>query len=73
MPRWAQYLVGVMLLGVPIILDVLRPQGTLESAGASSSLPGWMHLSVSAGPYLLNWGPVLVGLLIIYYASRNQR
>ena len=73
MQRWILYLIGAVLLAMPFILDVVQPQGALGMAGVSSGLPTWMHLSVSAGPYLLNWGPALVGVLIIYYANRDRR
>ena len=32
----------------------------------------WLGLSITAGAYLLQWGPVLVAVLIFFYASRRR-
>jgi hypothetical protein len=39
-----------------------------RTAGMSESL----SLLVTAGAYLLQWGPALLGVLIIYYANRRR-
>ena len=70
------WLIGAALLAVPFIFGQVKPLGVLGGAGAegvSSGLPAWLHVSILAGAYLIEWGPVLAGLLIIFYASRTKR
>ena len=70
------WLIGAVLLTVPLVLGQVKPLGVLGVAGAesvSSGLPAWLRVSILAGAYLIEWGPVLAGLLIIYYASRIKR
>jgi hypothetical protein len=75
MRRWMLYLIGAVLLVEPVIFRQVKPQdilGALGSAGALDHLPAWMRASIFAGVYLIEWGPVLAGLLIIHYAHRSQ-
>jgi hypothetical protein len=32
----------------------------------------WLSLSITAGAFLLHWGPVLLGALILFYANRRR-
>lgn len=76
MRRWTLCLIGAVLLAAPLILGQVKPLGILGVAGAesvSSGLPAWLRVSILAGAYLIEWGPVLAGLLIIFYASRIKR
>ncbi|MDO8595432.1 MAG: hypothetical protein Q7R45_02300 [Sulfuricaulis sp.] len=69
-------LMGAVLLAVSLVLTQVKPLGILGVAGwasVPSGLPIWLRVSILAGAYLLEWGPVLAGLLIIYYASRIKR
>lgn len=76
MRRGILYLVGAGPLLEPAILGQITPRGILGSvdwASLPGDLPIWLRVSVFAGANLIQWGPVLVGLLIIYYANRKQR
>jgi hypothetical protein len=35
-------------------------------------MSGWLSLSITAGGYLLYWGPVLLGALVLFYANRRR-
>ncbi|MEK7874842.1 MAG: hypothetical protein AAB325_01470 [Pseudomonadota bacterium] len=70
------WLIGAVLLVMPVILTQVKPLGILGTAGWASvpgGLPTWLRVSILAGSYLVEWGPVLAGLLIIFYASRIKR
>lgn len=76
MRSWILYLIGAVLLLEPAILGQVTPRGTFDVVdwgSLSGDLPIWLRVSVFAGANLIQWGPVLVGLLIIYYAHRKQR
>ena len=76
MQRWTLWVIGIVLMAVPLILGQVRPLGILDTAGWASvtdGLPTWLRVSILAGSYLIEWGPLLAGLLIIYYASRIKR
>jgi hypothetical protein len=63
-------------LAVPLILTQIKPLGILSVAGwagVPSGLPIWLRVSILAGSYLVEWGPVLAGLLVIFYANRVKR
>ena len=75
MRRWMLYLVGAALLSEPVIFRQVKPQGILGALGTADALdylPAWLRASVFAGVYLIEWGPVLAGLLMIHYAHRSQ-
>ncbi len=70
------WLIGAVLLALPFVLTQVDPFGIPGVAGwasVPSGLPTWLRVSILAGAYLLEWGPVLAGLLIIFYASRIKR
>ncbi len=76
MQRWALCLFGAVLMAVPLILGQVKPLGILGTAGwerVPDGLPTWLRISIFAGSYLVEWGPLLAGLLIIFYASRIKR
>ena len=76
MQRWMLWLIGAALMAVPLILGQVKPPGMLGVAGwasVPSGLPIWLRVSILAGSYLIEWGPVLAGLLVIYYANRVKR
>ena len=76
MRRWTLWLIGAVLLALPLIFGPVKPLGILGAAGSesvSSGLPAWLRVSILAGVYLIEWGPVLAGLLIIFYANRIKR
>lgn len=69
-------LLGAALLTAPLVLTQVKPSGISGVAGwasVPSGLPTWLRVSILAGAYLIEWGPVLAGLLIIFYASRIKR
>ena len=76
MRRWMLGLIGAALLAVPLILSQVLPvgiPGVTGWASVPSGLPTWLRVSILAGSYLLEWGPVLAGLLLIFYANRIKR
>lgn len=76
MRRWMLGLIGAALLAVPLILSQVLPvgiPGVTGWASVPSGLPTWLRVSILAGSYLLEWGPVLAGLLLILYANRIKR
>jgi len=76
MRRWTLWLIGAVLLALPLIFGPVKPLGILGVAGSesvSSGLPAWLRVSILAGVYLIEWGPVLAGLLIIFCANRIKR
>jgi hypothetical protein len=63
-------------MAVPLILVQVKPLGIRGVTGWASvpgGLPTWLRVSILAGAYLIEWGPVLAGLLIIFYANRVKR
>ena len=75
MQRWILYLTGAVLLVEPVIFRQVKPQAILRvlgSDGALDYLPAWLRASVFAGVYLIEWGPVLAGLLLVHYAHRAK-
>ena len=76
MQRWALWLIGAALSAVPLMPGQFKPLGIMGSAGwesVPSGLPTWSRVSILAGAYLIEWGPLLAGLLIIFFASRIKR
>ena len=76
MRRWMLGLIGAALMAAPLIILQVKPFGILGVAGwasVPSGLPPWLRVSISAGSYLVEWGPVLAGMLIIFYATRVKR
>jgi hypothetical protein len=75
MRRWILSFVGALLLAGPVVLRQIAPCGMLDVIGCRSvqdGLPTWLRVSTSAGAYLIEYGPMLAGLLLIYYANRRQ-
>jgi hypothetical protein len=73
MQKWMLCLIGAVLMAVPLILGQVKPFGIPGTAGWANvpgGLPTWLRVSILAGSYLVEWGPVLAGLLIIFYANR---
>lgn len=69
-------LLGATLLAAPLVLTQVKPlgiSGVTGWASVPSGLPTWLRVSILAGAYLIEWGPVLAGLLIIFVASRIKR
>jgi len=69
-------LLGAVLVAVPLFLSHVKPLGMLGVGGwasVPSGLPTWLRVSILAGAYLIEWGPVLAGVLIIFFASRIKR
>ncbi len=69
-------MIGAMLLATPLILTRINPLGVPGVTGwasVPSGLPIWLRVSILAGAYLIEWGPVLAGLLLIVYANRIKR
>ena len=67
------WVIGAVLLAMPVILTQVKPLGIPGVAGwasVPSGLPTWLRVSILAGAYLIEWGPVLAGLLLIFYAHR---
>ena len=76
MRRWLLGLIGAALLTAPLILSQFRPPGMLgvyRWESVPDGLPTWLRVSILAGSYLIEWGPVLAGLLLIIYANRIKR
>ena len=67
-------MVGALLLTAPAILRTfdLGVTGVSGEVSTVDGLPAWLRLSVLAGRYLIEWGPVAAGLLIIWYACRRN-
>lgn len=75
MHRWLLTLIGAALFAAPALLAQFGVKNLLGWTGGSHStdgMSGWLSLSISAGAYLIEWGPLLVGALIIYYANRSR-
>jgi len=75
MRRWALNLVGLACLAVPALmpqLGMLRWLGANGGSGAIEGTSPWLSFSISAGTQLINWGPALIGALIIYFANRRR-
>ena len=75
MQRWMLNLIGAALLATPVLLARLGVNNVLGTTAGSSSMDGvsgWLNLSISAGAYLINWSPVMIGALIIYFANRRR-
>jgi len=76
MRRWVLGLLGAALVAVPLFLSHVEPLGMPGVAGwasVPSGLPTWLRVSILAGAYLVEWGPVFAGVLIIFFASRIKR
>ena len=76
MRRWMLVLIGAALLVTPLIVTQVKPFGILGVAGwasVPSGLPTWLRVSILAGSYLVEWGPILAGMLIMFYAIRVKR
>jgi hypothetical protein len=76
MQRWILNLTGVALLATPLLLTLFGVDNVLRGAGGASpmiGMPAWLHLSVSAGTYLVRWSPAFIGALIILYANQRRR
>ena len=76
MRKLTLYLLGAALVAAPLVLTHVKPLGMPGAAGLGSGpsgLPAWLRVSILAGAYLIEWGPVLAGLLIIFFASRIKR
>jgi hypothetical protein len=75
MRRWMLYLIGALLLIEPVLFRQVKPQGILGALGSPDALdhlPAWLRGSIFAGIYLIEWGPVLAGMLMVHYAHRRQ-
>ncbi len=75
MQRWVLNLIGAALLATPALLTLLGVNNLLGTTGGPSSIGDpsrWLNLSISAGAYVINWSPVLIGALIIYFANRRR-
>ena len=68
-------LTGVALLASSVAVARFGTVSTFEIAGGvqrTVGAPGWLNLSISAGVYLLQWGPVVIGVLCLYVANRRR-
>ena len=75
MQRWILNLLGAALLAVPFAFARFGANGGLAASREGSATAGmaeWLSLSITAGAFLLHWGPVLLGALIIFYANRHR-
>jgi hypothetical protein len=75
MQRWILNLIGAALLAVPALLALFGANSGLTMSREGSPTAGmseWLSLLITAGAYLLHWGPVLFGALIIFYANRRR-
>ena len=75
MHRWILNLIGAALLAVPVLLAWFGANSGLTTSregGPTAGMSEWLSLSVTAGAYLLHWGPVLLGAIIIFYANRRR-
>lgn len=73
--RWILSLLGAVLLAGPATFRQIEPRGILDVIGMANfrdDLPAWLRFSIHAGAYLIEWGPMVAGLLIIYYANRRR-
>lgn len=76
MQRWILNLIGAALLAAPALLAQFGASNGLTTSREGSSTAGmseWLSALITAGAYLLHWGPVLLGALIIFYANRRRR
>ena len=75
MQRLILNLIGAALLAVPALLALFGANSELTTSREQSGTAGmseWLSLLVTAGAYLLHWGPVLLGALVIFYANRRR-
>ena len=75
MQRWILNLIGAAFVAAPALFTRFGANSGFTLGRESGSTPGmseWMSLLVTAGAYLLYWGPVLLGALIIVYANRRR-
>ena len=75
MQRWILNLLGAALLAVPFAFARFGANGGLAASREGSATAGmaeWLSLSITAGAFLVHWGPVLLGALIIFYANRRR-
>lgn len=75
MQRSILNLIGAVLLAVPVLLALFGANhglATRVEGSTTSGMPAWLSLSISAGVFLLHWGPGLLGALIIFYANRRR-
>jgi hypothetical protein len=75
MQRWILNLIGAALLAVPFAFARFGANGGLAASREGSATAGmaeWLSLSITAGAFLLHWGPVLLGALILFYANRRR-
>lgn len=75
MRRWMLNFIGAALLATPALLTQLGVSNVLGMTRGPSPMDGasgLLNLSISAGAYLINWSPVLIGALIIYCANRRR-
>ncbi len=75
MQRLILNLIGAALLAVPALLTLFSANSGLAMNGeysATVGMSGWLSLLVTAGAYLVHWGPVLLGALVIFYANRRR-
>ena len=75
MRRWILNSIGAVLLAIPLWLTRFGANNGLDSSHEGSPTAGmseWLSLSITVGAYLLYWGPVLLGALILFYANRRR-
>jgi hypothetical protein len=75
MRRWILNSVGAALLLIPLWLTRFGASNGLDTgreASPTAGMSGWLSLSITAGGYLLYWGPVLLGALVLFYANRRR-
>ena len=75
MQRWILNSIGAALLAIPLWLTRYGADNGLDTSREGSptaGMSGWLSLSITVGAYLLYWGPVLLGALILFYANRRR-
>jgi TRAP-type C4-dicarboxylate transport system permease small subunit len=75
MQRWILNLIAAALLAVSALLahyGAGNGLGTNREGSSTTGMPDWLSLLVSAGAYLLQWGPALFAALIFFCANRRR-
>ncbi|MCE9641653.1 MAG: hypothetical protein K8S22_16165 [Betaproteobacteria bacterium] len=75
MQRWILNSIAAALLAVSALLARYGANNGLSTnreGSATAGMADWLSLLITAGAYLLQWGPVLCAALLFFYANRRR-
>jgi hypothetical protein len=75
MQRWILNSIAAALLAASALLARYGATSGLSAnreGSVTAGMSDWLSLLITAGAYLLQWGPVLVAALLFLYANRRR-